>query len=583
MDDQWAAVYLRISRDPRRTELGVRRQEKACRELLYRLGWRSRVKVYKDNDVTAYDANEGTTRSRKPRAAYEALVADVEARHVSIVATYDLDRMQRSMRELEDYITACGGDRGIATHSVQSGETRLDTVDGRMYARIKCAVSRAEVERAKARSAAEIIQRREDGRHYGGRDLFGYRKTDKGRIKVEEDQARAIREGATVALAGGSFYGVADAWNRQGFLTSYRKPWTAVGVRRVLTNLTLAGLLAPVETDPVKRTGDWEPILSEETVRALQVIAEKRKGTPGPKPKYLLTGLLECGVCGNRVFSVMKDKHGTLRYVCIAAWRGKELPAGVKKGHLGRQCAPADDFVTEWLMQALEDEAASAFVDRNEDLSALRARLAELETRKADYENRAAAGEIDPEFAANVMAKLRPQIDSARAELDTACEGSPLTVFAGRDPRVVWESLTPAERRAVAARLIDCVVVKPLGKGANYPARAELVPLLDKAGPGCCIMCGKPLPPSSRYHRTNRRELCSDVCRGRIWRWRRRQRAEAAGEVREPKHGAGPGRPAGLPSTASYAADPITSLEIVPRVVSGGAGGGAGDNDEPAA
>ena len=56
--------------------------------------------------------------------------APFSAGHIPVVAAYDLDRMHRDMLELEEYITICGGDYGIATHSVTSGETRLDTVDG---------------------------------------------------------------------------------------------------------------------------------------------------------------------------------------------------------------------------------------------------------------------------------------------------------------------------------------------------------------------------------------------------------------------------------------------------------------------
>ena len=70
-----------------------------------------------------------------------------------------------------------------------------------MIARIKCAVSRAEVERQKKRAAEEIIQRRERRVHDCARDSMGYRKVAKGEVRVESPEAQAIQEAAAKILA----------------------------------------------------------------------------------------------------------------------------------------------------------------------------------------------------------------------------------------------------------------------------------------------------------------------------------------------------------------------------------------------
>src|SRR4029453_14556301 len=48
-----AAIYCRISRDPRGDLLGVQRQAPPCRALCERLGWEV-VEVYTDDDLSAY-------------------------------------------------------------------------------------------------------------------------------------------------------------------------------------------------------------------------------------------------------------------------------------------------------------------------------------------------------------------------------------------------------------------------------------------------------------------------------------------------------------------------------------------------
>lgn len=59
----WYGIYLRISRDPRNTHLAVDRQRTDCDVLAGQRMPESAaldVRVYADNDVTAYDKYEGS-------------------------------------------------------------------------------------------------------------------------------------------------------------------------------------------------------------------------------------------------------------------------------------------------------------------------------------------------------------------------------------------------------------------------------------------------------------------------------------------------------------------------------------------
>ncbi|MCZ9336905.1 recombinase family protein [Streptomyces sp. TRM76130] len=55
-------IYVRISKDRKGQELGIQRQEKACRELCERMGW-GVLKVYPENDVSA----STTSKRRRPQ------------------------------------------------------------------------------------------------------------------------------------------------------------------------------------------------------------------------------------------------------------------------------------------------------------------------------------------------------------------------------------------------------------------------------------------------------------------------------------------------------------------------------------
>src|SRR3989442_14375571 len=90
-----AGIYVRISHDPEHDQLGVQRQEKACRELAKRQGWPV-VDVYQDDDLSAFTG--------KPRPAYQRLMADVTAGRVNAIVAWHGDRLHRSLRDLEDFI-----------------------------------------------------------------------------------------------------------------------------------------------------------------------------------------------------------------------------------------------------------------------------------------------------------------------------------------------------------------------------------------------------------------------------------------------------------------------------------------------
>ena len=90
-----AAVYCRISQDRADTELGVDRQEKLCRALAKKKGWKVE-KVFTDNDISAM--------SKKKRDEFEAMAEALCDGSVDAIVCYHPDRLTKKPRELEDLI-----------------------------------------------------------------------------------------------------------------------------------------------------------------------------------------------------------------------------------------------------------------------------------------------------------------------------------------------------------------------------------------------------------------------------------------------------------------------------------------------
>src|SRR3954454_10277896 len=124
-DQPRAAVYCRISSDPKGLGLGVERQREDCHALAERHGWRI-AGTFIDNDVSAY--------SGKPRPQYAALMEAVQAGEVDVVVAWDPDRLHRSPAELEAFIVAVER-AGVDVVTVQAGQWDLSTASGKLVAR----------------------------------------------------------------------------------------------------------------------------------------------------------------------------------------------------------------------------------------------------------------------------------------------------------------------------------------------------------------------------------------------------------------------------------------------------------------
>src|SRR5829696_4492183 len=188
-----AGVYLRQSKDRYGTGLAVARQRKDCLKLCTERGWEP--VEYVDNDVSAYTGRH--------RPAYERMLADIEAGQLRAVCVWDLDRLHRRPVELEHFIELA--DRRRLALATVSGDTDLGTDSGRLFARVKGAVARAEGERKSARQKAQALQAAELGKPHRGPRAFGYEADG---TTIRTDEAEALRAAYRNLLAGGTLTGI---------------------------------------------------------------------------------------------------------------------------------------------------------------------------------------------------------------------------------------------------------------------------------------------------------------------------------------------------------------------------------------
>lgn len=434
-----AAVYLRISLDATGEGLAVERQRKECRSIVDARGWEV-AREYVDNSISASDA-------RKARPGYDALVRDFEAGHFDALVCYDLDRLTRQPRQLEDWIDAAES-RGLALVTA-NGEADLTTDAGRLFARIRLAVARAEVERKSARQRSAARQRSELGKPPLGVRLTGY--TPRG--ELVPDEAEVVRTIFDRFLESRSLRTVARSLAADGIETRHGKPWHPSSVQTILRNPRYAGR-AVYQGQQTGERGAWVAIVTDEEHERVQAILDDPQRTANrsgnTERKHLGSGLYVCDVCR----------------VPVSSWSGGRYRCR-EGAHVNRAMRPVDEYVRSVIAARLArpdvaglllTPSTSSTVRLLEEVERIRKRLARND---ADYD----AGYIDgPRYKA-ARDRGQDELGRAQGELASAQSSSQLApVLTAPDPAAAFLDAPLMVQRAV----VNTLAVVSLSRGTRY-------------------------------------------------------------------------------------------------------------------
>lgn len=304
-----AAIYLRISRDPKADGLANERQREDCEKIAQMHEWPV-VEVYED---TASASSRNVTRM-----SYERMRRDFNAGKFNVLICWDLDRLTRQPRQLEDWIDAAE-ERGLRVVTA-NGEADLSTDGGRMFARVKAAVARSEIERKSTRQRRKNQQLAESGRPAPGRRKYGYEMDG---VTIRESEAETIRLIAKMLLGGETLRGVIVELERRGIPSPRSSSWSHASVKHLIIRERTAGIL--VSQGVTYEHSEIQPILDMDTWLTIRAILTdpSRTTAPGRPSAHWLSGILVCQ-CG--AYMTGKNVHNgkggiTPSYVCRATQR----------------------------------------------------------------------------------------------------------------------------------------------------------------------------------------------------------------------------------------------------------------------
>ncbi len=458
-----AAIYARISSDQEGTALGVARQLEDCRAFAAKHGWVI-ADEYVDNDVSAY--------SGKKRPEYERMLVDLAAGERDAVIAYHLDRLTRSPRDLEHFVDVATAAKVTHVQFVSGGDFDLVSGDGLMLMRMLAAVAAGESATKSRRMKRKNDETAAKGLpHRGGNRPFGY---DDDWVSLRPDEAAAVRTMVARFLAGESLRSIAVWLDAEGIKTVRGRPWLTTSVRTTLRNPRIAGLRA--HRGDVVGTAAWEPIIAVAEWDKVMALMDRRATTRERSPRsYLLTGLLHCGKCGNRLFSSRRET--SRRYVCLGG------PDHQGCGRLTVVAAPLEELIADAVLYRLDTpELAAALSGQaasDTQTAALSEALAQDRAHLDELAQLYGERQITSREWLTAKAPIEARANDVERRLRRATGNGALLgiVGNGESLRGQWADLNLSRQAAIVKAILDHATIGPGQQGARSldPSRVDLV------------------------------------------------------------------------------------------------------------
>jgi site-specific DNA recombinase len=392
------------------------------------------------------------------------------------IAVYRLDRFARSVIHGLESIKRLQK-AGARFVSVSEGFDAGADV-GRLVLTILFAFAELELTKITQNWNHAVTQAIEAGKYIAAKVPVGYLKGEDGRLHVDLEAAPKVREVFVRRARGSSWRELAEYLEHEGVKTAWGNPyWTPPSLRNVVMNRAYLG---EARQGALVNPQAHEAIVTEKEWRRAQ--PEARVILPKEESRSAV-GVIVCGGCGKRMLVGWNTKNGepnAPHYYCRRRHADRICPGGATARHY-----VVDRYVEEQLLIAFGEEGplAEALAQQGQaeeavrELEAARYALSQYVSNTTLIETIGIAA-----FTAGAEAHQR-RVELAELTLADAeaQEHAVASVIEG-DLLRSWRAgdLTPLERRAIVAAMLDRVVLYPSrqkGKktSSNIAERVQIV------------------------------------------------------------------------------------------------------------
>ena len=326
-----AGIYIRVSTDDQaRAGFSLPEQKEKLLSLCEFKGYNV-FKVYEDAGISAKDMEH------RPR--FQEMLNDVKTGKINYIVAYKLDRVTRSVRDLEELINIL--EKYNCYLVCDRDDVNTSTANGRFFVRMLTVLSQLEIEIVSERTKFGLNGAIKSG-HLPGVIPLGYKKDGNKKTIIDETTRHIIERIFNLYLEGNSYQQISNIFNKEKVLN---KSWYDTDIEKIINNRIYMGdyeqykrIAKKIGRDTVIYMNVVEPIITRAMWEECQTQKLANQRTYTRTRTYLFFQKLVCPKCGR----IMKCKGS----------------GGKKKKYIYYNCEFChfnlrEDYVEEYMIKAI--------------------------------------------------------------------------------------------------------------------------------------------------------------------------------------------------------------------------------------
>ncbi|MDF1510535.1 recombinase family protein [Robertmurraya sp. DFI.2.37] len=383
------AAYIRVSTHMQVEDgYSLSAQKERLNAFAFSQGW----------EIVQYYVDEGISAKDMDRPELQRMLKGVKEGLFDIVLVYKLDRLTRSVIDLDHLLKEFSKYNVMFKSSTEVYDTT--TATGRLFIRLVASMAQWERENLGERVRMGMLQKAQEGKWVINMAPFGYDLDGIDRLKINASEAALVKEIYSMYINGTGMHKIAKILNQRGLYTKKNKPWSQGTVQYILTNPIYIGNMRynyrinPEQYFEVK--GVIPEIVSTDEFEMVKKIIDSRVGYHPRRAtsRYIFSGILKCGRCGKSLIGKSSQttrdnkKYYSYNYYCNNRQRGIcDLPI-INQNHLEQKFLQVLDN-----MDILEDAKKKSAQDASENdadntklIKQLEHELKEIEDRRTQWQ-----------------------------------------------------------------------------------------------------------------------------------------------------------------------------------------------------
>ena len=286
-----AGIYIRVStEDQAREGFSLGEQEEKLRQLCKYKGF-GIFKVYKDAGISAKDM--------KNRPAFQTMLEDMKNGLINYIVAYKLDRVTRSVRDLEVLISTL--EKYHCYLICDRDDVNTSTANGRFFVRMLTVLSQLEIEIVSERTKFGLNGAIKAG-HIPGKCPLGYYRDKDKTLKIDNTTKDVVVRIFEMYLEGKSYQTIANILNKEKVLYPEVNHWIDSSINRIINNKIYMGDYERYKYDNDRETELFMDVVPPIITRAMWEEVQKQKETNQRaycrNRVYIFFQKLVCPTCG---------------------------------------------------------------------------------------------------------------------------------------------------------------------------------------------------------------------------------------------------------------------------------------------